>query len=98
MTQKERIEKAVNLAYPDKIDKELATNLSEVERWEFLGEQADRRDGFRLGYKTGEKETIERVIEWLKKNADSFTWYNEMEGESGMTDDFYDEIRKAMEE
>ena len=98
MKREERIEKAVNLAYPDKINKEMVANLSEVERWEFLGEQADRRDAFRLGYKTGEKETIERVIEWLKNNADYFTWYNEMEGESGMTDDFYNEIRKAMEE
>lgn len=89
MTQKERIEKAVNLAYPDKIDKELATNLSEVERWEFLGEQADRRDGFRLGYKTGEKETIERGVKWFNEH---FTF-------PGMAQQtFIEDFRKAMEE
>ena len=41
---------------------------------------------------------IEQAVEWLKNNADNYTWYDEMEGESGMTDDFYDDFIKAMEE
>lgn len=96
MTKEERAVKAAEIEYP--LEDELLKKLSEDEKTEFIGEQIDRRDGFKKGYLTAEKETIERVIEWLKNNADSFTWYNEMEGESGMTDDFYDEIRKAMEE
>ncbi len=40
----------------------------------------------------------EKVIKWLQDNADSYTWYDEFEGESGMTDDFIDDLRKAMEE
>lgn len=35
----------------------------------------------------------EKACEWLKKNADSYTWYNEMEGESGMIDEFIDDFK-----
>ena len=42
------------------------------------------------------KELIKIALGWLKRNADSYTWYNEMEGESGMKDDFYDDFTKAM--
>lgn len=40
----------------------------------------------------------EKVIKWLQDNADSYTWYNEFEGESGMTDDFIEDLQKAMED
>ena len=40
----------------------------------------------------------DKVIKWLQDNADSYTWYDEFEGESGMTDDFIEDLRKAMEE
>ena len=39
---------------------------------------------------------IEKATEWLKKNADSYTWYNEMEGESGMIDEFIDDFKNYM--
>ena len=39
-----------------------------------------------------------KVIKWLQDNADSYTWYNEFEGESGMTDDFIEDLQKAMKE
>ena len=38
-----------------------------------------------------------KVIEWLQNNADSYTWYDEFEGESGMTDNFIEDLKKAME-
>lgn len=31
---------------------------------------------------------LEKATEWLRKNADNYTWYDEMEGESGMIDGF----------
>lgn len=31
---------------------------------------------------------IEKAIEWLRKNADDYVWYDETEGESGMMDGF----------
>lgn len=39
---------------------------------------------------------IKKATEWLRKNADSYTWYNEFEGESGMTDDFIDDFKDYM--
>ena len=39
---------------------------------------------------------IEKATEWLKKNADNYTWYNEMEGESGMIDEFIDDFKKYL--
>jgi hypothetical protein len=39
-----------------------------------------------------------KVIKWLQDNADSYTWYDEFKGESGMIDDFIEDLRKAMEE
>lgn len=40
----------------------------------------------------------EEIYEWLKENADTYTWYNEFIGESGMTDDFIDDLKKAMKD
>jgi len=39
---------------------------------------------------------IEKAIEWLKKNADNYTWYDEFEGESGMIDEFIDDFKNYM--
>ena len=39
---------------------------------------------------------IEKATEWLKKNADSYTWYDEMKGESGMIDEFIDDFKNYM--
>lgn len=39
---------------------------------------------------------LEKAAEWLKKNADDYTWYDETEGESGMIDDFVDDFKKYM--
>lgn len=39
---------------------------------------------------------IEKATEWLRKNADNYTWYDEMEGESGMTDEFIDDFKKYL--
>ena len=41
---------------------------------------------------------IEKACEWLKSHADdyNYTWYNEMEGESGITDNCIDDFRKYM--
>ena len=42
------------------------------------------------------EEFIKIAIDWLKRNADCYTWYDEMEGESGMTDDFYEYFAKGV--
>jgi hypothetical protein len=39
---------------------------------------------------------LEKATEWLKKNADNYTWYDETEGESGMIDEFIDVFRNYM--
>ena len=39
---------------------------------------------------------IEKAKQWLIKNADDYTWYDECEGESGMTDDFVDDFVNYM--
>lgn len=39
---------------------------------------------------------IEKACEWLKKNADDYTWYDETEGESGMIDEFVDVFKNYM--
>lgn len=39
---------------------------------------------------------IEKASEWLKKNADNYTWYDETEGESGMIDEFIDVFKNYM--
>lgn len=42
------------------------------------------------------KEFIKIAIDWLKRNADCYIWYDETEGEAGMTDDFYDVFAKGV--
>ena len=71
---------------------------SKYERWNI---EEDESDG---AYKGAlemaawkERQIIEKAIEWLKKNADSYTWYNEFEGESGMIEEFIEDFKKAME-
>jgi hypothetical protein len=39
---------------------------------------------------------IEKAAEWLKNNADYYTWYDETEGESGMVDGFIDYFKSYM--
>lgn len=39
---------------------------------------------------------IKKATEWLKKNADSYTWYNEFEGESGMIDEFIEDFKEYL--
>ena len=39
---------------------------------------------------------IEKACEWLRKNADNYTWYDETEHESGMTDEFIDVFKNYM--
>lgn len=85
MTKEQRANKAAEAAYPN--EKEILKSLSNVEKWEFLGEQADRRDGFRLGYLTAENETIERAIKWFSEHLDF------AQAQGLLIDDF----RRAME-
>lgn len=41
-------------------------------------------------------QTTDKAIQWIKDNGDSHTWYNEMEGESGITDSFIEELKKEI--
>lgn len=34
----------------------------------------------------------DRIVKWLQEYADGYTWCNELEGESGMTSDFIDDL------
>ena len=45
---------------------------------------------------TNTDSCIEKAAEWLRKNADNYTWYDETEGESGMIDSFVDDFRDYM--
>lgn len=58
----------------------------------------NRKNGYIQGYMQAEKDFLERAITWLKENGDCYTWYNEFEGESGITEGFIEEFKKAMEE
>jgi len=49
-------------------------------------------------YFMNKEEFIKIAVDWLKRNADCYTWYDEMDGESGMTDDFYTDFVKEMNE
>lgn len=39
-----------------------------------------------------------KVIKWILENADKHTWYDETENECGITDNFIEDLQKAMEE
>ena len=41
------------------------------------------------------EKTIERACKWLEEHADGYTWYNEMEGESGMVEDFIKDFKEG---
>lgn len=43
-------------------------------------------------YEKGKRDMFNRIYSWLKKNADNYTWYDEAYGESGMTDEFYEDL------
>ena len=60
------------------------------DRW--LSKRSDKND---IEY-TRTDAFIEKATEWLRKNADNYTWYDEMEGESGMTDDFINDFKNYM--
>lgn len=40
----------------------------------------------------------EKVVKWILENADKHTWYDDFYYRAGITDDFIDDLRKAMEE
>lgn len=60
------------------------------DRW--LSKRSDENDIEYIRFDT----FIEKACRWLKNNADNYTWYDEMEGESGMTDEFVDEFANYM--
>lgn len=40
---------------------------------------------------------ISEAVQWLEKNADAHTWYNEFKGESRMADDFINKFKEALQ-
>ena len=58
--------------------------------------ESDLYGAFKHGAQWTINVIIEKACEWLKKNADDYTWYNEFSGESGMTEEFYEDFREAM--
>lgn len=77
-------QKAINYSHKDEFtnDRELATI---------------RNTAFRSFY-NGAYYMLEEAVEWLRKNADGYTWHNPVKGESGMYDDFVDTFKNAMEQ
>lgn len=55
------------------------------------------REVFDKTWDGGYNHAVEKAVNWLKEHADDYTWYDETEGESGMTDDFIEDFRLAME-
>ena len=47
-------------------------------------------------YAAGYNEAIKKVFDWLEHNADNYTWYDEEEGESGVTDEFFEDLETAV--
>lgn len=39
---------------------------------------------------------MKKACAWLEENADSYTWYNEFEGESGMINEFIEDFKNYM--
>ena len=53
-------------------------------------------------YRLGQKDMLNKVCEWLEKNAENYIWYSdyaENSGDStcGMNNDFINDLRKEME-
>jgi len=46
-------------------------------------------------YSSGYNEAVRKAVEWLEKYADNYVWW--FEGEGGVTDEFIDDFKKAME-
>jgi hypothetical protein len=49
-----------------------------------------------VAFDTGYKACLKEALDWLKANVDDYTWYNEMECESGVTEDFYQDLEKYL--
>lgn len=45
----------------------------------------------------GANYMLEEAVKWLRENANGYTWYNPIKGESGMYDDFVDTFKNTME-
>lgn len=63
-----KAEEAALKAYPKKEGKVYSTAFG---TWEFDQNAAERK-GFQKGYEQAEKDTLERVILWLKDNANKY--------------------------
>jgi len=63
-------------------------------------EWADRNpdNSWKERLKFEREELLDKACDWLEEHADGYTWYNELEGESGMTEDFIEEFRNAINE
>jgi hypothetical protein len=91
MTREEEIEKA--------IEEEFEDHLFEDE-CDYIMQSSKFKKGILWADQNPKKGLWDanKVIKWLQDNADSHTWYDEFEGESGMTDNFIEDLQKAMEE
>lgn len=47
-------------------------------------------------FDAGYKACLKEALNWLKTHVDYYTWYNEMVCESGVTDDFYQDLEKYL--
>lgn len=82
---------------------EAALKVYSIEDVTFMPQDLNvyRREGFVEGYELAEKDTIERVIEWVKRNG--YLYVNrakegdEYVGEF-MEEPFVESLRKALEE
>ena len=69
----------------------------EQELYNRFGQVKDFTLGMRIAkyfYEMGRNDAIGESAEWLDKNADSYTWYDEEEHDSGMTNEFIENFKK----
>ncbi len=55
-----------------------------------------RNTAFRSFY-DGANYILEEAVEWLRNNADGYTWYNPTNGTSGLYANFADTFKNVME-
>ena len=77
--------------FPEKI---IGTKKTLIEPNAPVDANVGKRLLFMTGYMHGEDDMFKRLVDWLKNNVEKYMWYDEFEGECGLTDEFYDELKK----
>lgn len=69
-------------------------NASEYASESHVGDYVEKK--IKEAYITGAEWMLERVIAWLKVYSFDYIWYNEVEGDCGLVEEFEDALRNEM--